>query len=237
MYVYQQDSRNTMAISKTAFGRFSLADLDGSYLLRPDRVLGALRIDARVVETFDDNSAEHLRTEIALDCAVGDILSKHHRIRKQKNKSRVDSFFQDLAQAEFLNQERGGSDTSRSIIRRSMNSILPFNVSGSSGSSHSNSGDTENVSYGHDDFTQEDDDDHIRVSIDDGGAHVDDAIEMTRFHVETDNQGGKFNNDVSDDVSVMSDLSYPSNLQAPYLSSPLPPLPYSHQHEQQFSTN
>jgi hypothetical protein len=221
-----------MAISKTAFGRFSLADLDGSYLLRRDRVLGAFRIDTSVVETFDDNSAEHLRTEIALDSQVGDSLSKSYRIRKSKNKRRIVSFFQDLAQAEILNQERGGSETSRPNIRRIINlsSILPFNISGSSGSSHSNSGDTENVSYGHDDFTQQDNngDDHTRVNIDDGGGYVDDAIEMTRFHVETVNQGGEFNNDISDDVSVISDLSSPSNLQAPYLSSPLPPLPSSH---------
>lgn len=57
-------------VSKTAFGRFSLADLNGNCFLRPDRILGVFRVDNDVVDTFDNNSADQVRMEILRDSRI-----------------------------------------------------------------------------------------------------------------------------------------------------------------------
>lgn len=57
-----------MAFSSTAFSRFSLADLDGNYFLRPDRILGAFVISVdSVCETFNADSPAQVRFEIDMD--------------------------------------------------------------------------------------------------------------------------------------------------------------------------
>jgi hypothetical protein len=108
------NTAGTMEYSKPAFGRFSLANLDGDYFLRPDRILGAFFIDTdKVVESYDVNSADLIRSEIARNMEVERSLSRYQAVRTS-NDMRIDQFFQDIASLNAASSSSSAASSSSS---------------------------------------------------------------------------------------------------------------------------
>lgn len=135
LFSSQITSRHMM-VSKAAFGRFSLADLDGNFFLRPDHILGAFIVDIdSVVDTFDLRSADQLRFEIDMDCRLERNL-KLIEVLKNENYTRIDSFYRNSGQLRTPSQNVMLSSRSARITPMSVSSSFsPRSSSNDAGTS------------------------------------------------------------------------------------------------------
>jgi hypothetical protein len=111
--------------SNTAFAHFSLSDLEGTYFMRADRVLGCFQVDRSVIETFDADSADHIRNEIAQDNEMEHVLAQFDFLRSA-NEIKMEKFQEDLTQSSSISGRSSDGGSGRYRQR-----IVPLNITSS----------------------------------------------------------------------------------------------------------
>jgi hypothetical protein len=158
------NNKGSVAFSKSAFGHLSLADIDGDYFLRADRILGIFRFDQSIIEeTYTINSADHIRNEINQDMKLEASLHNKNNLIKMSNKSRMGSFRRDEVHAESVMMP---STTISRVSRGSRSKrISPMYIT----SLDSESIQTVRDEYKVDDDENDDDDDNCYGPLYEGG--------------------------------------------------------------------
>jgi hypothetical protein len=101
-----------MVFPKSAFGHLSLADMNGDYFLRPDRILGMFKFDeSSMVATYNLDSADHIRKEISLDMKLESILNNKARVNKASIKKRMNEFLREELQSESSSSSSSSSSS------------------------------------------------------------------------------------------------------------------------------
>jgi hypothetical protein len=98
----------------------ALANLDGDCFLRQDRVLGMFRFDQQsVVDTFNVDSADHVRNEISLDMDLEKSLIRYHVI-KTSNDLKMESYLRELSQQEtaLAAKQKSSSSAYQSLLSK-----------------------------------------------------------------------------------------------------------------------
>jgi len=80
---------NAKMFSKSTFGCLSLKHANGNYFLRPDRILGAFKVDHSVKFVLDESNMNRLDNEIKSDHKAVETLTLYETMTR-KNISRVD---------------------------------------------------------------------------------------------------------------------------------------------------
>jgi hypothetical protein len=152
---------------KSAFGHLSLADMNGDYFLRPNRILGMFKFDeSSVMATFNIDSADHVRSEISLDMKLESILNNKVRVNKSSIKKRMDNFLREERQAESAMMMSSSSypSYSRHHHRAANLRVSPLFSSSASDHHHMTSSSSSSSSSSQtlreeDDFKKDDEDD------------------------------------------------------------------------------
>jgi hypothetical protein len=150
---------------KSAFGHLSLADMNGDYFLRPNRILGMFKFDeSSVMATFNIDSADHVRSEISLDMKLESILNNKVRVNKSSIKKRMDNFLREERQAESAMMMSSSSYPSYSRHHHRAANLRVSPLFSSSTSDHhmtssSSSSSSQTLREEEDDFKKDDEDD------------------------------------------------------------------------------